>query len=40
MTILRDLPSVEELLQSQTTAELIAMYGRPLTLNAIRETLD
>jgi L-seryl-tRNA(Ser) seleniumtransferase len=40
MTTLRDLPSVEELLQTQTAAELIALYGRPLTLNAIRETLD
>ena len=40
MTTLRDLPSVEELLQTQTAAELIARYGRPLTLTAIRETLD
>jgi L-seryl-tRNA(Ser) seleniumtransferase len=40
MTTLRDLPSVEELLQTQTAAELIAQYGRPLTLSAIRETLD
>ncbi len=40
MTILRDLPSVEELLQTQTAAELIARYGRPLTLTAIRETLN
>jgi L-seryl-tRNA(Ser) seleniumtransferase len=40
MTTLRDLPSVEELLQTQTAAELIAQYGRILTLSAIRETLD
>jgi L-seryl-tRNA(Ser) seleniumtransferase len=40
MTTLRDLPSVEELLQTKTAAELIARFGRPLTLTAIRETLD
>ncbi len=40
MTTLRELPSVEEVLQTQTAAELIAQYGRPLTLSAIRETLD
>ena len=40
MTTLRDLPSVEELLQTQTAAELIARYGRSLTLTAIRETLE
>lgn len=40
MTALRDLPSVDELLQTQTAAELIARHGRPLTLSAIRETLD
>jgi L-seryl-tRNA(Ser) seleniumtransferase len=39
MTTLRDLPSVEELLQTKAAAELIARYGRPLTLSAIRETL-
>jgi L-seryl-tRNA(Ser) seleniumtransferase len=39
-TTLRDLPSVEELLQTTTAAELIAQYGRPLTLNAIRGMLD
>jgi len=37
---LRDLPSVEELLQTQAAAELIAKHGRPLTLAAIRETLE
>jgi L-seryl-tRNA(Ser) seleniumtransferase len=40
MTTLRDLPSVDELLQTKASAELIAQYGRPLTLSAIRETLD
>jgi L-seryl-tRNA(Ser) seleniumtransferase len=39
MTTLRDLPSVDELLQTQAAAELIAHHGRPLTLSAIRETL-
>jgi len=40
MTTLRDLPSVEELLQTKAAAELIARFGRPLTLAAIRETLE
>jgi L-seryl-tRNA(Ser) seleniumtransferase len=40
MTTLRDLPSIEHLLQTQTSAELIARFGRPLTLTAIRSTLD
>jgi L-seryl-tRNA(Ser) seleniumtransferase len=40
MTTLRDLPSVEQLLQTQTAAELIARFGRPLTLTAIRSALD
>lgn len=40
MTTLRDLPSVEQLLQTQIAAELIASNGRPLTLSAIRATLD
>ena len=40
MTKLRDLPSVEQLLQTQTAAELIARFGRPLTLTAIRSALD
>ncbi len=38
MTSLRDLPSVEQLLQGAT--RLIAAYGRPLTLDALRLTLD
>ena len=40
MTNLRDLPSVEQLLQTETSAELIARFGRPLTLTAIRSILD
>ncbi|MGB8984808.1 MAG: L-seryl-tRNA(Sec) selenium transferase [Anaerolineales bacterium] len=38
MTSLRDLPSVEQLLQAAT--RLIDAYGRPLTLEALRLTLD
>jgi L-seryl-tRNA(Ser) seleniumtransferase len=38
MNNLRDLPSVEQLLQNAT--RLIETYGRPLTLDALRETLD
>ena len=37
---LRGLPSVEHLLQTQLAAELIASYGRPSTLKAIRSVLD
>ena len=37
---LRGLPSVEQLLQTRLAAELIAGYGRPLTLQAIRSALD
>jgi L-seryl-tRNA(Ser) seleniumtransferase len=40
MTNLRNLPSVEQLLQTQQAAELVAAYGRPLTLQAIRAALD
>jgi L-seryl-tRNA(Ser) seleniumtransferase len=40
MTSLRNLPSVEQLLQTQSAAELIATYGRPLTLSAVRHALD
>ena len=39
MTTLRSLPSVERLLQTRIAAELIARYGRPLTLDALREEL-
>lgn len=38
MTSLRNLPSVEQLLQESAT--LIDSYGRPLTLDALRATLD
>ncbi len=38
MTSLRDLPSVEGLLQNAD--DLINAYGRPLTLDALRSTLD
>ena len=37
---LHALPSVEQLLQTQMAAELIASNGRPLTLRAIRSVLD
>jgi L-seryl-tRNA(Ser) seleniumtransferase len=40
MTTLRNLPSVESLLQTRIAAELIAAYGRPLTLDAFRTELD
>ncbi|MBI5295389.1 MAG: L-seryl-tRNA(Sec) selenium transferase [Chloroflexi bacterium] len=40
MTTLRNLPSVESLLQTRIAAELIAAYGRPLTLDAFRAELD
>ena len=37
---LRGLPSVEQLLQNRLAANLIASYGRPLTLQAVRAALD
>ena len=37
---LHELPSVEHLLQTQLAAELIASYGRPSTLKAIRAALE
>jgi L-seryl-tRNA(Ser) seleniumtransferase len=40
MVSLRSLPSVEQLLQSSTTLELAAIYGRPLTLEAVRGAID
>lgn len=39
-TSLRDLPSVEQILQTQIAAQLIARFGRSLTLDAIRFVLD
>ena len=38
-TDLRDIPSVDNLLHTHTAAELIAQFGRPLTLEAIRYVL-
>jgi L-seryl-tRNA(Ser) seleniumtransferase len=40
MTSLRDLPSVDQLLQSPQSQEWIAFYGRPLTVEAIRSVLN
>jgi L-seryl-tRNA(Ser) seleniumtransferase len=40
MSDLSALPSVEELLQSDSGKKFISDYGRPLTLRAIRSTLD
>ncbi|GAB4535762.1 MAG: L-seryl-tRNA(Sec) selenium transferase [Anaerolineales bacterium] len=37
---LQDLPSVDALLRTHAAAELIAAYGRPLVLSAIRRTLE
>lgn len=37
---LRELPSVESLLQDETTLTLIQQFGRPMTLQALRATLD
>lgn len=38
--ILRSLPSVDQLLQTEFAGTLMTAYGRPLTLEAIRATLD
>lgn len=40
MTNLRNLPSIDALLQTETAAHLIARFGRPLTLDAFRFVLD
>jgi L-seryl-tRNA(Ser) seleniumtransferase len=40
MTSLRDLPSIEQLLHAQRAEHLMNQYGRPLTLDALRSTLD
>ena len=40
MNLLRQLPSVEALLQMPPASELVASFGRSLTLQAIRETLE
>jgi len=39
MTQLRNLPSVDSLLNHQASLDLLACYGRPLTLDAIRNAL-
>ena len=36
----RDIPAVDALLHTRQAAELVARFGRPLTLEAIRGTLD
>ncbi len=40
MTDLRSLPSVEQLMQMPRAADLTDSYGRPLTLQAVRVSLD
>jgi L-seryl-tRNA(Ser) seleniumtransferase len=40
MSELRELPSVDQLLQTHSAAELIARFGRPLSLQAIRTVVD
>lgn len=40
MTTLRDLPSIESLLQNESTSDLIERFGRPLVLDSLRQTLD
>jgi L-seryl-tRNA(Ser) seleniumtransferase len=40
MTELRNLPSVDRLLRHEKATELIRDFGRPLALDAIRETLE
>ncbi|HTX78462.1 MAG TPA: L-seryl-tRNA(Sec) selenium transferase [Longilinea sp.] len=40
MSDLRQLPAVDQLLQTRQAAELISIYGHPLTLEAIRLVLD
>lgn len=40
MTDLRNLPSIDKLLSTQPAARLIADFGRPLTLDALRFTLE
>ena len=40
MQALRSLPSVDQLLQTPEVIDLVAVYGRPLTITAIRHSLD
>ena len=39
MNNLQTLPSIEQILQTERAADLVATYGRPLTLDALRMTL-
>ncbi|MEM7334435.1 MAG: L-seryl-tRNA(Sec) selenium transferase [Chloroflexota bacterium] len=39
-TLLRNLPSVDQLLSSENGTELTAVYGRSLTVEAVRETIS
>ncbi len=38
--LLRQLPGVEQLLQTRTASDLVAAYGRPATLEAVRSALE
>jgi len=40
MTTLRNIPSVEQIIQSHTAIDLMVRYGRPLTVDAIRFILN
>lgn len=40
MADLREIPSVEKLLQDKKTEQLLKLYGRPLTILAVRRILD
>ncbi|NMB91043.1 MAG: hypothetical protein GYA17_22005, partial [Chloroflexi bacterium] len=40
MAELRDIPSVDHLLQTPQAAGLVSSYGRSLTLQALREALS
>ncbi len=40
MNELHQIPSVDQLFHTQKAAELISAYGRPFTLNAVRETIE
>ena len=40
MSDLRSIPSVDQLLKEQSILDWVEAFGRPLTLRAIRDTLD
>jgi L-seryl-tRNA(Ser) seleniumtransferase len=40
MSSLRDLPSIDQLLQQPVVTSWISDFGRPLTLDALRQSLD